>query len=109
MKKFARQLRINATDAESVLWYHLRNRNFLGFKFRRQMPMDKYIADFVCVEKQLIIEVDGGQHSEQIDYDNERTKILNQMEYDVIRFWNNEVLTNLSGVLECIEEHIMKK
>jgi len=107
MKKFARQLRINSTDAESVLWYHLRNRSFLGFKFRWQMPMDKYIADFVCVEKQLVIEVDGGQHSEQVHYDEERTKMFNLMGYKVIRFWNNEVLRNLSGVLECIEENLM--
>ena len=108
MKKFAKQLRKNLTDAESVLWYHLRNRRFKRFKFRRQMPMAKYIVDFVCVEKRLIIEVDGGQHAEQTEYDLERTHCLNKMGYEVIRFWNNEIFTNLAGVWMCIDRHLKK-
>jgi len=104
---FAKQLRLNTTDAESILWYNLRNRRFLGNKFRRQMPVGKYIVDFVCLEKMLIIELDGGQHAEAVEYDLMRTKALNKRGYKVIRFWNDEVLTNLYGVLHNIKEHLI--
>jgi len=104
--KFAKKLRENATDVETILWYRLRNRQIEGFKFRRQQPIGKYIVDFVCIEKMLIIELDGGQHAEQIIYDDERTKYLSKLGYKVTRFWNNEVLTNLNGVLECIMEQL---
>jgi very-short-patch-repair endonuclease len=107
MKKyFAKQLRAHSTDAEAVLWYNLRNRRFFGYKFRRQMAVGKYIVDFVCLERMLVIEVDGGQHAEQLLYDTERTKALVKRGFNVIRFWNNEVLSNLDGVLSTINEYL---
>jgi very-short-patch-repair endonuclease len=106
MKKiFARKLRKDGTDAEANLWYRLRNRQ-MGYKFRRQEPIGRYIIDFVCIEKMLIIELDGSQHLEQKLYDEERTKFLERIGYKVIRFWNNEVLTSLDDVLECVMNHL---
>ena len=75
-----------------------------GFKFRRQQPLDKYIVDFVCLENRLIIEVDGGQHGLDNSYDEERTIYLQQFGFKVLRFWNNEVLENIGGVLEIIRD-----
>ena len=106
--KFAKKLRVNATDAESIIWYQLRNRNFLGYKFRRQVPFGNYIADFVCMEKMLIIELDGGQHVEQLNYDTVRTITLNKRGYKVIRFWNTDVITNLNGVLEYLKQELIE-
>ncbi|MCH8105513.1 MAG: endonuclease domain-containing protein [Proteobacteria bacterium] len=102
IKQKARQLREHSTDAEKLLWHHLRNRRLNGWKFRRQFPVGKYIVDFVCQELKLIIEIDGGQHADQITYDLERTRILNSKRYQVVRYWNNEVLGNLTGVLESL-------
>ena len=87
------------TDAEQRLWYHLRARRFLGWKFRRQVPLGNYIADFLCEESRVIIEVDGGQHAERIELDLQRTEWMRAQGYAVIRFWNNDVLTNIDGVL----------
>lgn len=103
-KTFARKLRKGHTDPESILWYHLRDRRFLGYKFRRQMPVRNFIIDFVCVEKQLVIELDGGQHAENIAYDENRTKILNDVGFTVLRFWNNQILMDLENVLDEIYE-----
>jgi very-short-patch-repair endonuclease len=89
------------TDAERHLWQALRN-NQMGCKFRRQHPYEDYILDFVCIEKKLVIEVDGGQHAETIDYDTNRTIMLQSAGFHVLRFWNNEVLTELSVVKEHI-------
>ena len=104
----ARELRKNLTDAEDELWKHLRNRQISGNKFRRQQPIGKYIVDFVCLEKKLIVEVDGGQHNEQVSYDNERTAWLESQGYRVLRFWNNEVLENVEivsdSILKVLEE-----
>jgi very-short-patch-repair endonuclease len=75
----ARELRKNLTEAERTLWRHLRLRQFGGYKFRRQQPIGNYIVDYVCLEKRLIIELDGGQHSKQIAYDSERTAWLAQL------------------------------
>jgi adenine-specific DNA-methyltransferase len=96
------------TDAEQLLWRQLRDRQFAGIKFRRQEPIGPYFADFCCVERKLIIEVDGGQHDDaaQIEYDRRRTAELKRRGYRVLRFWNNEVLGELTGVLEVIEEII---
>ncbi|RLA13294.1 MAG: hypothetical protein DRQ59_05645 [Gammaproteobacteria bacterium] len=102
IKQKARQLRVNSTDAEYRLWRQIRNRQQEGWKFRRQMPFDHYIADFVCAELKLIIEIDGGQHAEARLYDDERTEYLQSKGYQVVRFWNNEVLGNTDGVLERI-------
>ena len=98
----AKQLRKNQTDAEKVLWQQLRNRQVYGYKFRRQVPIGSYIVDFVCVSVKLIIELDGGQHAEQQDYDRKRTAYLEAKEFQVVRFWNNDVLTNIDGVLESL-------
>ena len=103
---FARSLRHNQTDAERLLWSRLRNRQVLGLKFRRQLAIPPYIADFCCEEKNLIIELDGGQHAETTERDANRSRFFALRGYKVIRFWNNEVLTNLSGVLEAIVGHL---
>jgi very-short-patch-repair endonuclease len=84
------------------LWRHLRNRQFIGLRFTRQEPIDSYIADFVCRARKLIIELDGGQHVELAAEDARRTADLEALGYRVLRFWNNDVLTNMDGVLETI-------
>jgi len=99
---FARGLRKESTDAERKLWTLLRNRTLLGCKFRRQFPIDPYVADFVCVEKRLIVELDGGQHAESAEHDEERTAFLKSKGYAVLRFWNNDVLLRAADVLEQI-------
>ena len=98
----ARRLRQNETDAEHKLWNALRARRLADAKFIRQYPIGKYVADFVCREKALVVEVDGGQHVES-EQDEQRTRYLNARGYSVMRIWNNEVLRNLSGCLEAVE------
>jgi len=98
----AKTLRTNQTEAEQRLWYHLRAHRFMGLKFKRQKPMGRYIVDFLCVERRLIIELDGGQHAEQVAYDQQRDAWLLSQGYTVLRFWNNEVMQQLEGVLEQI-------
>ncbi|MDP4028817.1 MAG: endonuclease domain-containing protein [Gallionella sp.] len=98
----AKTLRSHQTDAENRLWYHLRANRFMGLKFKRQKPMGSYIVDFICIEQRLIIELDGGQHAEQITYDLRRDTWLRSQGYTVLRFWNNEVMQQLDGVLEQI-------
>ncbi len=102
---FARKLRREQTDAERKLWLALRGRRFHGFKFRRQQPIGPYIADFVSLEAQLIIELDGDQHgSDQgLAYDAARTARFERDGFRVIRFPNHEVSGNFDGVLEAIE------
>jgi very-short-patch-repair endonuclease len=95
---FARRLRRNQSDAERVLWFRVRDRRLNGLKFKRQVPIDKYIVDFCCAEARLIIELDGGQHAARDETN--RTAILEAMGYLVLRFWNNDVLQNTDGVLE---------
>ena len=104
----ARELRKNPTEAERRLWQHLRLRQFDGYKFRRQQPLGPYIVDFICLEKKIVIEVDGGQHSTQVQYDNERTAWLAAHGFRVLRFWNNEVLSEIEKVKEVIWEALMK-
>jgi very-short-patch-repair endonuclease len=91
------------TPAERKLWSHLRS-NQLGIDFRRQHAIGPYITDFCCIKKKLIIELDGGQHLEQEAYDNERTTFLSSKGYRVLRFWNNDVLNDLDGVMHVILE-----
>ncbi|MDD2915662.1 MAG: endonuclease domain-containing protein [Gallionella sp.] len=98
----AKALRSNLTDAEQKLWYHLRAHRFMGRKFKRQKPMGRYVVDFVCLEEKLIIELDGGQHSESVEYDQVRDSWLRSEGYTVLRFWNNELLNEMEGVLERI-------
>ena len=103
---FAKKLRINSTDTEKYLWKYLRGRQLEGFKFRRQHPIGKYIVDFVNLERRIIIELDGGQHIEN-KKDKLRDKWLEERGYEVLRFWDNEVFTNVEGVLEVIKEKIL--
>jgi very-short-patch-repair endonuclease len=98
----ARHLRKNLTDAERILWRYLRLRQLEGYKFRRQQPIGEYIVDFVCFEKMLIIEVDGGQHSQQESYDRRREDSLEDQGFQALRFWNNQVIDEIDGVKEAI-------
>jgi very-short-patch-repair endonuclease len=100
----ARQLRRNLTEAEQALWRHLRLRQLDGHKFRRQQPIGPYIADFICFETRLIVELDGGQHSSQTTSDAERSAWLEMQGFRVMRFWNHEVLQNTEAVTERIRE-----
>jgi very-short-patch-repair endonuclease len=96
----ARQLRRNSTEAEKRLWTSLRQ-SLPGFKWRRQMPVGPYIADFACFAEKLVVELDGGQHAAS-ETDAARTAFLESQGYRVLRFWNNDVLANTDGVLEQI-------
>lgn len=97
-----KKLRHNMTDAEILLWSKIKNKQLAGYRFRRQHSIGPYIADFYCPKLKLVIELDGGQHNleENIAYDKERTAYLNALNIKVIRYWNNEVLNNINGVLE---------
>ena len=96
----ARDLRKNMTPQERKMWNILRNHQFYGFEIRRQYPISDYIVDFICRSKKIIIEIDGGQHNEDDNknYDLERTKFLESLGYKVIRFWNNDIDSNIEGV-----------
>ena len=100
----SRSLRKGQTDAEKRLWGAIRNRQVFGYKFRRQYLIKGFIVDFVCLECKLIVEADGGQHQLQETYDQRRTVVLREEGYKVLRFWNNEILANLEGVLQKIME-----
>jgi len=102
MKSLARKLRQQATDAECMLWKHLRAHRIAGYKFRRQVVIEPYIVDFVCLEARLIVEADGGQHLEQVEGDLKRSAFLESLGYKVIRFWNHEILGDTHTVLERI-------
>ncbi|MHB1109041.1 MAG: endonuclease domain-containing protein [Devosia sp.] len=103
----ARSLRTSQTDAERRLWSIVRNRRMHGFKFVRQLPVGPYFADFACRERDLIVEVDGGQHNGSVS-DGRRAAALAEYGYEVARFWNNDVLTNLDGVYRMLEEKRLK-
>lgn len=100
----AKHLRRNLTEVEKKLWYHLRAKRFSEYKFRRQHPIECYVVDFICLKAKLIIELDGGQHSKESDYDNKRTRFLEAKGFHMLRFWNNDVLENREAVLERILE-----
>jgi len=100
----AKRLRRDETDCERKLWMHLRARQINGLKFRRQQPVGRYIVDFFCPESQLVIELDGGQHADQVQADQHRTEFLNRSGYRVLRFWDNDVLNNIESVLQRIAE-----
>lgn len=99
---FARYLRRNMTDAERELWHYLRNRAFMGYKFRRQYPVGPYIVDFACLARRLVVELDGGQHEAAIDA--RRTRYLQGCGYRVLRFWNNDVFNQQDAVLAAIRD-----
>ena len=105
----AKDLRKQSTDTEQRLWQQLKTKHIGGLKFRRQQPIGPYVVDFVCFEKKIIIESDGGQHAqpEEMQNDNIRDQWFRTQGYEVLRFWDNEVLTNARGVLEVISTHCL--
>ncbi len=105
--RLSRNLRKNQTEAENLIWRHLRRNQLEGLSFRRQHPIGGYIVDFVCLEKGLILEVDGGQHDIEREKDEQRTNWLRAEGFRVLRFWNNDVLTNLADVLETIRLNVL--
>ena len=107
LTKTARTLRHNSTDAERKLWYYIRTKQLEGFKFKRQQPLGSYIVDFICFEKALIIELDGGQHAVNREKDIERDSWLEKEGFHVLRFWNNDVANNLEGVIDEIRKYLM--
>ncbi len=106
MTNRARTLRVDATDAEKRLWSALRGRRLEGIRFRRQVVIGRYVADFCSASPKLIIEIDGVQHEDQKGYDEARTRCLESEGYQVLRFWNGDVFVDLAGVLEVIAERI---
>lgn len=108
LKQDARSLRAHSTEAESALWQYLRGKQ-LGYKFRRQHIIDQYIVDFICLEKKLIIEVDGKYHlvEEQIKQDAIREEKLKSEGYQILRFSNEAVTTNIEQTIECIKQHLL--
>lgn len=100
----ARDLRANQTDAERILWTRLRDRTLVGAKFRRQQPIGPFVADFCCMERGLVIEIDGGQHATDITADEQRTAFLPGEGYRVLRFWNNDVMKDIHAVLQVIQQ-----
>ena len=104
----ARQLRHEQTKPEGIFWSEVRNRQFLGLKWKRQVPIDRYIADFVCDQEKLIVELDGSQHSEDKArrYDQKRTEILERYGYRVVRFWNDEVTDHMDDVLRLMQQTV---
>jgi len=107
MKFLARKLRQQSTDAERMLWKHLRAHRMAGYKFRRQVVIEPYIVDFICLDARLIVEADGGQHLEQAEDDLKRSAFLQSRGYKVIRFWNDEILTDTHVVLERIYNYLI--
>jgi very-short-patch-repair endonuclease len=98
----ARALRQNMTEAETRVWQMLRAHCMNGYKFRRQVPIGRYIADFVCHEARLVVEIDGGQHDSSSPRETERSGFLQTEGYRILRFWNNDILANPDGVYEAI-------
>ncbi|MEO8752452.1 MAG: endonuclease domain-containing protein [Casimicrobiaceae bacterium] len=102
----ARELRQAQTDAEAKLWWYLRDRRLAGHKFRRQYPFGRYVVDFVCIERRLIVELDGGQHVVRAEHDDRRTAFLSAIGYTVLRYWGDDTLLRTDGVLEDILMHL---
>lgn len=107
----ARALRHNMTDVEQLLWHSLRRKQLGDYRFRRQHPIERFVLDFYCCEVKLAIELDGGQHNEPDAKarDSERTALLAAHGIQVLRFWNNEIFSNLEGVLQKIHEALMER
>ena len=105
---YSKDLRKNMTDAEQTLWFYLRNNQLAGYKFRRQEAIDNYIGDFVCYKKKLIIELDGGQHNDEqnIEQDKIRQNYLEQQGFKILRFWNDNIFNNIEGVLDTILKNL---
>jgi lysyl-tRNA synthetase class 2 len=95
-------MRKEMTDAERAFWWQVRDRRFYGHKFRRQYLIGKYIADFVCLERRLVVEIDGSQHAERTAYDLARDTFIASQGFRVLCFWNGEILTGLDGVMQVV-------
>ena len=106
----AKKLRKQSTPTEIKIWQSLRSRRFEDLKFRRQCPFGAYVVDFICIEKKIIIEIDGGQHNEpkQQEYDEKRSAYFNKLGYRVLRFWNNEVFCQFDVVMDLIYKYAME-
>ena len=104
-KVIRKKLRSSATPQEIILWSRLKGKQ-LGCKFRRQQSLGKYIVDFYCPEKNLVIELDGWQHEEQIEYDKNRSNFLESLNLKILRFWNNDINNNLDNVILEIEKYL---
>jgi very-short-patch-repair endonuclease len=100
----ARRLRREMTPQEAILWRHLRDRRLAGMKFRKQIWLAGYVADFACPEARLVVEADGSQHAEDVNYDTARERAFARLGWKTLRFWNNEITDNLEGVLTVIAE-----
>ena len=105
----AKRMRREPTIAEALLWQRLRAHRFAGFKFKRQQPIGRYIVDFVCFAKHVVIEVDGSQHGEAAGYDEQRSKWLASQGFVVLRFWNDEVLAKADLVLDAIWDALQER
>lgn len=103
----ARALRKNPTDAERALWRHIRLRQMEAHKFRRQQPLGRYVVDFICFEEKVIVELDGGQHAEQVASDSKRTEWLEAEGFRVLRFWNHQLLRDVEAVKGTIREALL--
>ncbi len=104
----AKKLKQNQTDAENLLWFYIRGERLFNLKFRRQQSIGNYIVDFVCFEKRIVIEVDGGQHAEAKNRDIERDVWLNNQGFKVLRFWNHDVLNDINSVLDIIRNNCLE-
>ena len=98
----ARALRNQSTDAERHLWQHLRGKQLAGYRFRRQLPIAGFIADFACLEAKIIVELDGGQHAQNVGYDGRRDRLIEAQGFRILRFWDNQVFLETQAVLEQI-------
>ena len=109
LRNHARELRNNATDVERILWQHLRKRQMADTKFRRQQPIGPFIVDFVSFDKKIVVELDGGHHAEDAANDRRRDACLGANGLVVLRFWNNEIVEHLEGVLERIRAECLRR
>jgi len=108
VNRFARSLRKHATDPERLLWSRLRRRQLDGFRFRRQRAFGPYVCDFICLEAKLIVELDGSQHVEQMNYDARRDDFMRSYGYRIVRFWNGDVISQTDIVVETIFEALRR-
>ena len=107
--RLQRALRNQPTEAEHRLWQYLRRRQLDGCRFRRQHPFGDYILDFVCLERKLVVELDGGQHADNVSYDARRTQFLEIAGFSMVRFWNNDVFDNIAGVVDVILDSLIPR
>jgi very-short-patch-repair endonuclease len=109
MRRYARSLRENATDPERLLWSRLRRCQVAGFKFRRQHQVGLYICDFACLDGRLVVELDGSQHAENLEYDARRDRFLRSAGFKVLRFWNHDVMRRTEEVLDAIHAALERR